>query len=130
MDTGLAAHLMNLNLETLTKDRYTLGALLESFVVSELIKQQSQSTTQGNLYHYRVHSGSEVDVVFEDRQGRLLGIEVKATATPRNDDFKGLRAFQHDTAQRFYQGVVLHTGTHTLPFGDKLWAMPLSRLWR
>jgi uncharacterized protein len=68
--------------------------------------------------------------VFEDQRGRLIGIEVKATATPREDDFKGLKSFMHDTGRRFYRGIVLHTGEHTLAFGNKLWAMPISTLWR
>jgi uncharacterized protein len=129
-DTGLAAHLMNTSQSTLEQDRDHLGALLETFVASELLKQLSWSETRGRFYHYRVHGGGEVDLVFEDKRGRLVGLEVKATATPREDDFKGLKSFQHDTGKRFYRGIVLHTGERTLPFGDKLWAMPIGTLWQ
>ncbi|MGL4608972.1 MAG: ATP-binding protein [Trueperaceae bacterium] len=129
-DTGLAANLMNLHQDRLEQDRDQLGALLETFVATELYKQQAWSDTRGQFYHYRVHGGSEVDLVFEDQRGRLVGIEVKATATPREDDFRGIKAFQQNTGKRFFRGLVLHTGEHILPFSDKLWAMPISTLWR
>jgi len=28
-----------------------------------------------------------------------------------------------------FVGVVLYTGEHVLPFGDRLWAVPLCVLW-
>jgi uncharacterized protein len=82
---------------------------------------------RGRLYHYRVHGGAEVDIVLENQRGQLVGIEVKATATPKQDDFKGLKSFMADVGERFQRGIVLHE--RTLPFGEQLWAMPVSSLW-
>ncbi len=42
-----------------------------------------------DLFHYRTQTGQEVDLVLEDAAGRLVGIEVKASATITLDDFKG-----------------------------------------
>lgn len=59
------------------------GALLESFVVSELMKLASWSERRVSFSHYRIKDQDEVDVVIEDRRGRIIGIEVTASATVR-----------------------------------------------
>jgi uncharacterized protein len=129
LDTGLLAHLTQVSVATLEADRDRFGALLETFVFAELLKQSSWSKQRVGLYHYRVHSGAEIDLVLEAQNGQLIGLEIKATSTPRQDDFRGLTTFMNDIGKRFERGIVLHMGTRTLPFGDKLWAMPVSSLW-
>jgi uncharacterized protein len=129
-DTGLAAHLSNTTLATLEQERDRLGALLETFVAAELLKQLGWSKTRGQLYHYRLHGGSEVDLVLENQKGQLVALEVKATATPRQDDFRGIESFRADVGKRFQGGIVLHTGERVLPFAKGLWAMPVSSLWK
>jgi predicted AAA+ superfamily ATPase len=71
----------------------------------------------------------EVDVVLEDRRGRIIGIEVKASATVKSDDFKGLRQLQNAVGDSFVRGLVLHNHDRVTPFGEKLHAAPLSILW-
>ncbi|WP_280178085.1 hypothetical protein [Rhizobium sp. 18065] len=52
----------------------------------------------------------EVDVVIEDRRGRIIGIEVKASATVKADDFRGLRQFLDPIKHRHSQFIwaILH----------------------
>lgn len=47
----------------------------------------------------------------------------------RPDDFRGLRHLAGRLGDDFALGVVLYTGTQTLPFGDRMRAMPVSALW-
>jgi uncharacterized protein len=70
-----------------------------------------------------------VDVVIEDRQGRVVGIEIKASATAFTADFKGLRQLQDACGAKFQRGLLLHDTDHVVPFGEKLHAAPLSLLW-
>jgi hypothetical protein len=60
----------------------------------------------------------------------VVGIEVKAATTIDSDDFRGLRRLADRLGDDFIAGVVLYTGTSTLPFGEKLRAMPVSALWQ
>ncbi|NKM83608.1 DUF4143 domain-containing protein [Rhizobium laguerreae] len=129
VDTGLLASLREDDLETLRRDRTRFGTLLESFVVSELLKLASWSERRLTFSHYRTKDQDEVDVVIEDRRGRIVGIEVKASATVKSDDFKGLRQLQEAVGERFIRGLVLHDHDRVTPFGEKLHAAPLSILW-
>lgn len=129
VDTGLLASLREDDLDTLRRDRTRFGALLESFVVSELLKLASWSERRLSFSHYRTKDQDEVDVVIEDRRGRIIGIEVKASATVKSDDFKGLRQLQEAVGDRFVRGLVLHDHDRVTPFGEKLHAAPLSILW-
>ncbi len=129
-DTGLAAHLLGLDDAGLAASPQALGALLETFVVTELLKDLGWADTRARLYHFRSSDGRrEVDIVAEDARGRIVGIEVRATATPGGSDFEGLRSLQELAGDRFLRGVVLHLGNAALPFGDRLEAAPLSSLW-
>lgn len=50
--------------------------------------------------------GNEVDIVIEDTDGRLVGIEVKASATVNRDDFSGLRKLAEACGKKFVLGMV------------------------
>ncbi|TAK86037.1 MAG: ATP-binding protein [Betaproteobacteria bacterium] len=130
VDSGLAAHLLGLSAQRLAQDRHALGALLESFVVGELRKQAAWAETRVSLGHFRSPAGAEVDVVLEDRRGRVAGVEVKASASVGRRDFSGLLLLQQSLRARFACGVVLYTGEQAVPFGDRLIALPVSALWR
>jgi hypothetical protein len=70
-----------------------------------------------------------VDIVVEDAAGALVGIEVKASATVNAGDFKGLRKLADTCGDEFKLGLVLYDGERGVPFGDRLFAAPLSCLW-
>lgn len=105
------------------------GQILESFVAMEIVKQQGWSTTRARLFHFRNREGSEVDIVLEAPDGRVVGIEVKASSTVRSGDFSGLRFLRDRVGERFQSGLVLYTGAETHSFGDKMWCAPIEALW-
>lgn len=129
VDSGIASRLLAADAHTLRRPGAPFGPLLEGFVLSELARQITWSQQLVELYHYRDHNKVEIDAVLENRQRQVVGIEVKAASTVRSDDFNGLRRLAEKLGDDFVLGVVLYTGSATLPFGPKLRAMPVSALW-
>ena len=127
-DTGLACALLGLDAAALWEDRALYGQLLETFVYQELRRQASWHEEPFTFHHFRDKDGDEVDVVLESG-GKLAGVEVKAAATVSSTDFRGLRKLQSAVGARLVAGVVLYDGEAVVPFGQGLYAVPLSRLW-
>jgi predicted AAA+ superfamily ATPase len=130
VDSGIAANETATNARALIRPGAPFGPLLESFVLSELCRQLTWSQQQADLSHYRDHSKFEVDAVLENRAGQVVGIEVKAASAVGPADFRGLRRLADRLGDDFIAGIVLYTGTSTLPFGDRLRAIPVSALWQ
>ena len=129
-DSGLAAYLLGLSEEGLRQDRLLAGPLLESFAVAELLKQATWAHTPVSLHHIRTSTGKEVDIVLEDRRGRVVGIEIKASATLGQRAFAGLRLLTEELGKRFLRGVVLYTGETVVPYAPNLHALPIRSLWQ
>jgi predicted AAA+ superfamily ATPase len=125
-DSGLLCHLMATTAERMNAQPNMLGAVVETWVLSELLKHVAFTQEGLSLWHYRTQTHIEVDFILENRQGHICGIEVKASTTVDSKDFKGLRHLQETEPAIFQRGIVLYAGRELLPFGDKLWAVPLS----
>jgi predicted AAA+ superfamily ATPase len=128
VDTGVACHVLGQDAHRLGEPGGAAGAMMENFVLMELARQLTWSQERGRLYHYRTKDRVEVDAVIETPDGRVVGIEVKAGATVRTADLAGLRNLARQVGDRFVAGYVLYTGQQTLPFGDRLRAVPLDTL--
>ncbi|MEY4884311.1 MAG: hypothetical protein RIS34_2165 [Pseudomonadota bacterium] len=128
-DSGLLGHLMAATPESLAAKQGLPGAMVETFVLTELLKHVAFSVQRLSLWHYRTQTNIEVDFILENRLGQITGIEVKASATVDSKDFKGLRHLQETEATIFQRGIVLYTGRDVVPFGENLWAVPLSVWW-
>ena len=131
VDTGLAAHLLGLRTEArlLTSPNY--GALLETLIFMECAKHAEWAEEEVGLYHFRDKRKREVDIVLERPDGRIVGVEVKASATVRRQDFDGLAALAEFARAAFERGVLLYTGLQALPFHRgpaRLHALPLARI--
>ena len=128
-DTGLLAHLLGVTVDRLKGEGNVAGSVLENFVLMELRKQCAWSATRPELFYWRTVSGREVDVVLEDRTGKVVGVEVKAAATLGSNDVGGLQALASAVGKNWARGVVLYTGAETLPFSANLHGIPIRRLW-
>lgn len=126
-DTGLACALLGIGSHDLWQDKALLGQLLETFIYQELRKQADWHEQELHFCHYRDKDKLEVDIIIE--QGRqLAGIEIKAAATVTQSDFKGLKRLKDATRERFAAGVLFYDGDTILPFGERLFAVPISVL--
>lgn len=99
-------------------------------MLGELRKQASWASHPVSLFHYRTTTGREVDIILENQQGQLVGLEIKASQTVSKKDFAGLETLAEDTGKNFIRGILLYGGKEVVPFGDGFWAWPISTLWQ
>jgi predicted AAA+ superfamily ATPase len=129
VDSGIAANLLGHDASSLRRFDSPVGGLLEGFVGMEIARQLTWSRSRAELSHYRTKDKVEVDIVLEDRRGRVVAIDVKASATARGDDFRGIDHLAARLGDDLLAGIVLYAGSETLAFGAKNRAVPISALW-
>ena len=129
LDAGLLAGLRDLSPDHLRRNRAPFGTLLETFVYGELLKLASWTDDRYVFSHFRDKERNEVDIVIEDGRGRVVGVEVKASATVSDRDFSGLRRLEAACGDRFTSGLVLYDHDRAITFGDRMAAAPVSVLW-
>lgn len=131
LDSGLATRLNNVTPAAMLPGVVgeAAGALFAAFVAGELRRQMVWAETDASMFHFRDRNGLEVDLVLEDGERRVAGIEVKSARTVKKAHFRGLEFLRDKLGNRFTIGVLLYTGPDVIPFGDRLWALPHSALW-
>ncbi len=129
IDSGLLSTLLNLDATGVHQERSRFGKVLETFVYGELLKHAATAEGEYRILYYRDQDKFEVDVVIENADGQLVGVEVKASATVKESDLRGLKKLANAAPNAFKRGILLYDGTETLPLGDGLWAAPIATLW-
>lgn len=129
VDSGVASNLLGYDAAGLQRLDSPLGGLLEGFVAMELARQLTWSHERAELFHYRTRDQIEVDIVLENRQGKVIAIDVKAASTVRADDFRGINHLANHLGSDLVAGIVLYTGAATVPFGPRRRAVPIAALW-
>lgn len=129
IDSGLLAMLMDVTPKDVQLDKSRYGHVLESFVFGELLKHTTTADGDYRLLYYRDADKFEVDVVIENTAGQLVGVEVKASATVKERDLRGLKKLANLAGNQFKMGVLLYDGDETMPLGNNILAAPLSTLW-
>ena len=103
------------------------GAIMETAVLSEVVRTLTHSGIEPQVYFWRTTAGTEVDLLV-DASGRLVPIEVKLSATPRPAMASSIRRFQRDMKAAALPGLVVHPGDIRLPLGPSVTALPFGEL--
>jgi len=103
------------------------GAIVETFVVSEIFKRISNQGIDPQIYFWRTSSGTEVDLLIEE-QGKIIPIEIKASSTPKPHMADGIVSLTSDLQEKISPGYVIHLGDMMLPLAGQVTALPLARL--
>ena len=128
-DPGMAAHLLNVDAVSLGRDPILVGQMFETFAATELLAHIETAQEETRMFHLRDRDGKEVDIVLES-QGRIVGIEVKSSSVVGRDDAKGLLWLRDRLGENFAGGAVLSSASVPFQIDDRVWALPLSALWR
>lgn len=130
VDSALAGCLLRVDDRGVLRDGDLLGRLLDTFVASQLRAEIPVTRNRPRLYHLREeHGRHEVDLLAEVGGGRVIAIEVKASAAPTRDDARHLLWLRDRLGDRFTRGVVFHTGPRPFQLGERVDAVPICALW-
>ncbi len=131
IDTGLVAHLVDVDAETLiVKERKMLGNLVENFIYAEFLKHSTYAKKSTKIYHYR-DGDYEVDLVLEQKNSKIVAIEVKSSATIKTEYTRGLVKLAQNAKENFVEGYIFYGGNEVLPIskdGYTFWCIPFGVL--
>lgn len=131
IDSGLAATLCGLKIEDWHDYSSHFGAVLESFVIQQLICQAGWVDSELRFSHYRDKDQVEVDLVIE--QGRhVWGIEVKKAASVQTKDGAGLSRLAAQAGSAWRGGILFYTGSNCVALTaiKNSFAVPIDALWK
>lgn len=83
-DTGLVAYLTRYSSPEILANGAINGAILENFVVSELLKSYHNNAKECQLWYYRDSNSNEIDMVIES-DGMLHPLEIKRSVNPGSE---------------------------------------------
>ncbi len=114
VDTGVASYLLGIREPDQLRTHPLRGALFESWVASEMLKQRAHHGTRCDLFHYRDAAGLEVDLIASTAGTDIL-IEAKSGATIGSDFTEAVDRLAAGVRQRAPDRViatrVIHGGT-------------------
>ena len=126
LDTGLCCYLTGWTSPATAMDGAMSGALLETFVVSELVRGFWNAGLEPPLSFYRDKHGVEVDLLLE-RDGRLFPVEIKKSASPSLGDVKAFATLRAQGVN-LGCGAVLCLSTQGYPLSDGVSVVPIGSL--
>ena len=126
-DVGTLCHLAGLRDAEHAASGPLGGVILETAVLSEVVKTLSHRGMTPQVCFWRTLAGTEVDIVVESA-GKLVPIKVKLSATPRSGMATALRTFRKDFGAEAMPGYVVHPGALRLPLGPGITALPFAEL--
>jgi predicted AAA+ superfamily ATPase len=109
-DVGLACALLGIETASQVQNHPLRGALFETMVVNEFLKNRCNAGTRAPLYFWRDNIGTEVDLILE-RGNELAAVEIKSGITVASDAFGNLKKWQKYAQERgnfsaIYPGLV------------------------
>ncbi len=109
LDVGLMAWLLGIRDATAIETHASRGALFETFVVSELVKQRFNMGRPADLYFWRDNVGHEVDVLYETPMG-LQAMEIKSGHTFASDWPTAVRKWQSLAGNESLRPIIIYGG--------------------
>jgi uncharacterized protein len=130
VDPAFLGPLLGIDLRVVMRDGDLLGRILDTFVVAQLRADCVVSPLAPRLYHARDANGRhEIDLLAELPDGRVIGVEIKASASVGPADARHLQWLRGSVGRRFALGIVFHTGPRPFRLDDGIWAVPICALW-
>ena len=126
LDTGLCSYLCGWNTIESLINSSTFGHYLETFVISELIKNKRNnlSNLNYNIYFYRDRDGKEIDLIIE-LNNVIYPFEIKKTAKPEKSMISNFKVLEN-TNLKIGNGGLLCFYPNIIPLDEKKKSYPIS----
>lgn len=109
LDTGLMAWLLGIRDAKSIATHAQRGALFETFVVSEFLKQRYNAGEPAQLFFWRDNTGNEIDLLFETPKG-LQAVEIKSGSTFASDWLQAAARWQKFAGNAALQPWLIYGG--------------------
>lgn len=110
-DPGLAAWFLGVRNASHVTAHPQRGALFENWVMTELLKTQTNAGQKPTLYFLRDKEGHEIDALIETGPNAFQAVEVKSGETVASDSFKGLDYWRGQLPNLTIVPWLVHGGT-------------------
>ncbi len=110
-DPGLAAWFLGVRDASHIRAHPQRGALFENWVMTELLKAQTNRGIKPSLYFLRDKEGHEVDALIETAPDTFQAIEIKSGETIASDFFSGLDYWRAKLTRQTLTPWLIHGGT-------------------
>lgn len=111
-DTGLLCYLLRVRTTEDLVMHASRGAIFETWVVSETLKNYYNRGAEPDMYYWRDSAGLEVDLLL-DQGKKLLPIEIKSGETIASDFFKSLDAWGKIAGSKTGQAALVYGGDNS-----------------
>lgn len=126
MDTGLVCYLTKWNTPETLETGAKSGEILETFVVSEILKSYLHNGRKPNISFYRDKDKKEIDVIIEEN-GKVYPIEIKKKTNPDKNDIKNFSVLENSKLT-LGEGAVLCLAPTHLPLTERVNIIPVGYL--
>ena len=124
-DTGMACYLRGVDDWAGLEHQGQVGAMVETWTASEILKLMSAADYRFHLYFWRTQAGHKVDFLLE-LAGKLAAIEVKWSLQIDEATVSSLKRCHEDLKGKLQMAVILYGGTEVVPLTPKIIAIPYS----
>jgi hypothetical protein len=130
LDTGLAVFLAGFRAEEDLFNSSLAGPIWESYVFGQILRHAGSRGESTTINYWRTANGPEVDLVLDQRGGRLVAIECKLKERPDIADSAGLRALDEAERGRIKKKFIVCRTKATYKLSDGTWVVNVSELLR
>lgn len=109
-DPGLAAWFLGVRNSGHVTAHPQRGALFENWVMTELLKTQTNAGRKPSLYFLRDHEGHEIDAFIETAPNTFQAVEVKSGETIASDAFDNLEYWRSHLSGQIIVPWLVHGG--------------------
>ncbi|NLH16716.1 MAG: ATP-binding protein [Phycisphaerae bacterium] len=126
LDTGLCAYLTEWNSPQTLEAGAMSGAILETWIIGELLKSYWHNGLRAPFYYYRDKDQKEIDLLVV-RDGTAWPVEIKKTASPTSDDVRHFSVLDALKMPIGPGGVICLCG-ESLPLSKQVRSIPIGEI--